>query len=80
MDDNADKKLSDNATRVTAISALRQIRQLIDGYEEQDRKNKRKAIALIIATLIFAVTISYFVTHDNSETITLKNNANQSFP
>lgn len=78
MDDNTDKKLFENATRVAGIGALRQIRKLVDSFEDQDRKNKQRAIALIIATLIFAVSFVYFVMHDESETIILNNNSNQS--
>ena len=45
MNDNTNKKLSENESRIAGIGALRQIRKLVDNFENQNRKNKQKAIA-----------------------------------
>ena len=64
---NAKTKLSKNTTRLLGINALRKIRTLVDGFEDQDQKNKRRAIALII-TLIILFTLSiYLIIFSESE-------------
>ena len=47
-DDNSDSKLIKNTTHVAAVSALNKIRTLVDGIEDQERKNKRRSIVVLI--------------------------------
>lgn len=71
-DNNTKNKLSENTSRLVAISTLRRIRSLVDGYEEQDRKNRRKAIVLFAILFVLLVTLIYFVLYSAAETTILK--------
>ena len=58
---NAKSKLSKNTTRLVAINALQKIRTLVDGYEAQDKRNKRNAIIFSVALLVFFATAMYLL-------------------
>lgn len=71
MDDNADKKLSENTEKAAGIRALQQIRKLVDDFEQEDKNNRRKAIVLIAVTLVFAISVFLFSVCGKQESVTL---------
>ena len=70
-DDDTCNKLSKNTTRLVAISALRRIRTLVDGYEQQNRKNKRNATILIMILIILFSAGIVLMVGNKSESVTL---------
>ena len=49
---SAEEKLHKNTRRVVGIAALRKIRIMIDDFEAQERKNKKRSIALLVILLL----------------------------
>jgi len=62
-----EEKLRRNTQRLTGIAALRKIRTLVDDFEVQDKKNKKRAIVLLVITLfIFLCFIYYIFSYESS--------------
>jgi len=63
----AEEKLRKNSQRVTGVAALRKIRNLVDNFEAQGNRNKKRSIALLVITLlIFLLFIYYILNHKSS--------------
>ena len=55
---DTDEKLRKNAMHVTGVSALKKIRTLVDDFESQEQKNKKRLLALFTITILI---ISFFI-------------------
>ena len=57
----AEEKLHKNTQRVAGIVALRKIRTLVDDFEVQDNKNKKRAMRILIITLLLVSSFIYYI-------------------
>jgi hypothetical protein len=72
-DNNASEKLQKNTARVTALSALRKIRSLVDRQDEHDR-NKKRLIIIYILLIVLTLSAFYFFINDKPDYLRIKTN------
>ncbi len=59
----AEDKLHKNAQRVTGIAALRKIRILVEDFEAQNKRNKKRSIILLVITLFMFLSFIYYISN-----------------
>ena len=59
-DNNTNRKLHQNTTRVVGLSVLGKIRKIVDRLDEQDRRNKKHLVIIFIIIITLFMTATYF--------------------
>ena len=59
-DNNTNRKLHQNTTRVVALSVLGKIRKIVDRLDEQDRSDKKHLLIISIIIITLFITVAYF--------------------
>ena len=78
FDNNTQQKIDKNTRFVVGINALKRMRTLVDGFQDQEQKNKRTAIIIIIVFAVILLAFLYtFITADKHDGAVLDINTEQ---
>ena len=59
-DNNTNRKLHQNTTRVVGLSVLGKIIKIVDRLDEQDRRDKKHLVIIFIIIITLFITAAYF--------------------
>jgi len=59
-DNNTNRKLHQNTTRVVGLSVPGKIRKIVDRLDEQDRRDKKHLVIIFIIIITLFITAAYF--------------------
>ena len=59
-DNNTNRKLHQNTTRVVALSVPGKIIKIVDRLDEQDRRDKKHLVIIFIIIITLFITAAYF--------------------